>query len=62
MQFRWRNSFSLGGLGTDHITADDRGVVLEAIPENRFVFQWHPDSPAYATTVELQSNQLKMVQ
>lgn len=39
--------------GPDHITTEDGGPVLEAIPSERFVFQWHPDTPDYATTVEI---------
>jgi uncharacterized protein YndB with AHSA1/START domain len=39
--------------GPDHITAEDGGLVLEAIPVERFIFQWHPDTPDYATTVEI---------
>jgi uncharacterized protein YndB with AHSA1/START domain len=45
--FRWEN------WGPDHINTEDGGPVLEAIPPQRFVFQWHPDLPEYATTVEL---------
>jgi uncharacterized protein YndB with AHSA1/START domain len=26
---------------------------LEAIPSRRFIFQWHPDTPDYATTIEI---------
>jgi uncharacterized protein YndB with AHSA1/START domain len=45
--FRWIN------WGPDHITTEDKGTVLEALPPNHFVFQWHPDLPEYATTVEI---------
>ncbi|HEX9091737.1 MAG TPA: SRPBCC domain-containing protein [Anaerolineales bacterium] len=45
--FRWEN------WGPDNITTEDGGKVLEAVPAQRFVFQWHPDSPGYATTVEI---------
>jgi uncharacterized protein YndB with AHSA1/START domain len=45
--FRWEN------WGPEHITTEDGGPVLEAIPPQRFVFQWHPDLPSYATTVEI---------
>jgi len=47
IHFRWVN------WGPDHITAEDGGPVLEAIPPKRFIFQWHPDTPDYATTVEI---------
>ena len=47
IHFRWKD------WGPDHITAEDGGPVLEAIPPNRIVFQWHPDLPDYATTVEI---------
>jgi uncharacterized protein YndB with AHSA1/START domain len=39
--------------GPDRITAEDRGTVLEAREPERFVFEWHPDNPSYATTVEI---------
>jgi hypothetical protein len=26
---------------------------LETIPPRRFIFQWHPDAPDYATMVEI---------
>jgi len=45
--FRWRE------FGPDKVTAEDGGPVLEANRPTRFVFQWHPDSQAYATTVEI---------
>lgn len=45
--FRWKN------WGPDHITAEDGGPVLEAQRPSRFVFQWRPDQPSYATTVEI---------
>jgi uncharacterized protein YndB with AHSA1/START domain len=45
--FRWVN------WGPDHITTEDGGPVLDATPPLRFVFQWHPDLPDYATTVEI---------
>lgn len=47
INFHWVN------WGPEHITVEDEGTVLEAIPPERFVFQWHPDSPDYATTVEI---------
>lgn len=47
IHFRWVN------WGPEHITAEDSGPVLEATPPSRFVFQWHPDLPDYATTVEV---------
>lgn len=45
--FRWVD------WGPDRISTEDRGVVLEARRPARFVFQWHPDGPGYATTVTL---------
>jgi len=39
--------------GPDHVTAEDGGPVLEAIPQKRFVFQWHPDKLNNPTTVEI---------
>ncbi len=47
IHFRWEN------WGPSHITVEDDGTVLEAIPSKRFSFQWHPDLPEYATTVEI---------
>ena len=47
IRFRWEN------WGPDNLTAEDGGLVLEAVPAQRFVFQWHPDSPEYVTTVEI---------
>jgi uncharacterized protein YndB with AHSA1/START domain len=45
--FRWQD------WGPDHISTEDGGPVLEALSPRRFVFQWHPDGPGYATTVEV---------
>ncbi len=45
--FRWKD------WGPDHINDEDGGPVLEAVNPRRFVFQWHPDLPEYATTVEI---------
>lgn len=45
--FKWVN------FGADRATFEERGWVLEARRPERFVFQWHPDSPDYATTVEV---------
>ncbi len=39
--------------GPDRVTAEDGGPVLEAQRPERFVFQWRPDHPGYATTVEV---------
>ena len=47
MRFRWVD------WGPEHFTGEDGGPVLEARRPERFVFQWHPDSPEYATTVEI---------
>ena len=46
IQWRWQN------WGPNHVTAEDGGSILEATRPKRFVFQWHPDSPDYTTTVE----------
>lgn len=45
--FRWVN------WGPDHVSMEDGGLILEANPPKRLVFQWHPDTPDYATTVEI---------
>ena len=47
IRFRWHD------WGPDRVTAEDGGPVLEARRPHRFVFQWHPDDPSYATTVEI---------
>src|SRR5262245_42438291 len=47
IRFRWKD------WGPDRVTLEDGGPILEAIRPKRFVFQWSPDSPAYATTVEI---------
>jgi uncharacterized protein YndB with AHSA1/START domain len=47
IQFRWQD------WGPDRVTGEDGGPVLEAIRPQRFVFQWHPESDSYATTVEV---------
>ena len=47
IRFRWED------WGPEHFYGEDRGPVLEARPPERFVFQWHPDGAAYATTVEV---------
>jgi uncharacterized protein YndB with AHSA1/START domain len=47
IHFRWVN------WGPHHISTEDGGPVLEAIPGERFIFQWHPDVPDYPTTVEI---------
>jgi len=39
--------------GPDHVTVEDSGKVIEARRPERFVFEWHPDSPDYATMVEI---------
>lgn len=45
--FRWKD------WGPDHVTGEDGGPVLEAQRPTRFTFQWRPDRPSYATTVEI---------
>jgi uncharacterized protein YndB with AHSA1/START domain len=45
--FRWVD------WGPNQINAQDDGTVLEVQRPARFVFQWHPDEPDYATTVEV---------
>jgi uncharacterized protein YndB with AHSA1/START domain len=47
IRFRWVK------WGPESITTEDGGPVLEAMRPERFVFQWHPDQPGYATTVEI---------
>ena len=47
IRFRWAN------WGPDRISGIDGGPVLEARRPERFVFQWQPDTPSYATTIEV---------
>ena len=48
IRFRWQD------WGPERYTGEDGGPVLEARRPERFVFQWHPDGPEYATTVEIE--------
>lgn len=45
--FRWRD------WGPDRVAGEAGGPVLEAVPPERFVFQWHPEDASYATKVEI---------
>lgn len=47
IRFRWTD------WGPDHFTGEDGGAILEFIRPERFAFQWSPDRPDYATTVEI---------
>jgi len=47
IHFRWVN------WGPGHSSTQATGLVLEAIPGSRFIFQCHPDLTDYATTVEI---------
>ena len=47
IRFRWVD------WGPDDVTGEDGGPILEAQAPSSFVFQWYPDNPTYATTVEL---------
>ncbi len=47
IRFRWRD------WGPNRVSCEDGGPVLEARRPERFVFQWRPDNPSYATTVEI---------
>ncbi len=47
IRFRWV------AWGPDRLTTEDGGLVLEARRPHRFVFQWQPDHPGYATSVEI---------
>ena len=47
------NHFRWVEWGPDRVSEEDSGPVLEARRPLRFVFQWHPDGPDYATTVEV---------
>jgi uncharacterized protein YndB with AHSA1/START domain len=53
IRFRWVD------WGPDGITTEDGGPVLEANRPKRFVFQWHPDTPEYMTTVEIDFEQVE---
>ena len=45
--FRWKN------WGVEKFSGEDGGPILKAERPRRFFFQWHPDNPKYATTVEI---------
>jgi uncharacterized protein YndB with AHSA1/START domain len=45
--FRWKD------WGPDKYTTEAIGPVLEAERPERFVFQWHSDTPDYFTTIEI---------
>ena len=45
--FRWKR------WGPDKYTNDAQGTVVEAKRPERFVFQWKADNPSYATTIEM---------
>jgi uncharacterized protein YndB with AHSA1/START domain len=47
IRFRWQD------WGPDRITTADGGPVLYARRPERFVFEWRPDDPTYATQVEI---------
>jgi len=47
IRFRWVD------WGPDRFTGEDGGPVMDALRPARFVFQWSPDSPSYATTVSI---------
>ena len=47
-RFRWRE------WGADSYSGEDGGPVLQAERPHVFEFQWHPDGPAYATTVRIE--------
>ena len=48
IRFRWR------AWGADSYSGEDGGPVLQAERPHVFEFQWHPDGPAYATTVRIE--------
>jgi RimJ/RimL family protein N-acetyltransferase/uncharacterized protein YndB with AHSA1/START domain len=39
--------------GPDHVTAEDHGMVLEVVPDERFAFKWHPGDTPTIVTFEL---------
>lgn len=45
--------FSWKDWGPDKYTQVSKGRVLEAERGKRFVFQWSPDNPTYATTIQI---------
>lgn len=48
IRFRWRD------WGPDSYTGEDGGAVLAAERPSLLEFEWHPDGPAYATTVRIE--------
>jgi uncharacterized protein YndB with AHSA1/START domain len=53
IRFRWKD------WGPSRISAEDGGPILEARRPERFVFQWHPDDETYATTVEIEFEEVE---
>jgi uncharacterized protein YndB with AHSA1/START domain len=45
--FEWKD------FGAEHFSGGDHGSILEVVPDRKLAFTWHPDSPDYATRVEL---------
>lgn len=45
--FEWKD------FGAEHFSGGDHGTILEIVPGHKLAFTWHPDSPEYATRVEL---------
>ena len=41
--------------GLDHVTAQDGGAVLEAVPGQKFVFQWQPGDTPTTVAIELEA-------
>lgn len=48
IHFRWAN------WGPDHVTTQDEGTVLEAIPNRRFVFTWRPGDTPTTVLIDLE--------
>jgi len=48
IMFRWKN------FGVNHYTVDAGGLVLEAIPNSKFVFQWTPGDSTTTITFDLE--------
>lgn len=47
IRLRWRD------FGVAHLTMEDGGPVLEAVPDRRFVFRWQPGSRPTTVTFDL---------
>jgi len=56
---RWKIIFRWRKWGPNKVDQDSAGEVLDARRPERFVFQWRPDNPSYATKIEIDFETIK---